>query len=324
MTLGAGLDYIDLKFLGSAEIIATVLIQGPDGVALIDPGPSSTLPALRASLSARGFTPRDVRAILLTHIHLDHAGATGTLAAECPNAVVFVHERGAPHLVDPSKLLSSAERLYGGDMQRLWGEVRAVPEERLRVLMERETVAGRSGLSSGGGQRLSIVGHDLDWTYTPGHASHHVSYFSPAVRVAFVGDTAGICRPSGRVVLPPTPPPDIDLEAWRASTSRILAWHPDLLFLTHFGPQPAPRVHFNDLWTRMNEWSARVKALLDRPGTDAERSQQFMDDVMRELTRDTSRDEAVAYARAGRFDFSWTGLARYWRKKTEPKTLTNQ
>jgi glyoxylase-like metal-dependent hydrolase (beta-lactamase superfamily II) len=235
MTLGAGLDYIDLKFLGSAEIIATVLLQGPDGVALIDPGPSSTLPTLRASLAARGFSPRDVRAILLTHIHLDHAGATGTLAADCPNAVVYVHERGAPHLIDPSKLLSSAERLYGGDMERLWGEVRAVPEERVRVL------------SSGDSRRLSIVGHELDWAYTPGHASHHVSYFAPAVRIAFVGDTAGICRPSGRVVLPPTPPPDIDLEVWRVSTNRILAWHPDQLFLTHFGPQPAPRVHFNDL-----------------------------------------------------------------------------
>jgi glyoxylase-like metal-dependent hydrolase (beta-lactamase superfamily II) len=321
MTLGAGLDYIDLRFLGSAEIIATVLIQGPDGVAMIDPGPSSTLPALRASLAARGFSAPDVRAILLTHIHLDHAGATGTLAAECPNAAVYVHERGAPHLIDPSRLLSSAERLYGGDLERLWGEVRAVPEERLRILGERppgETAAGRSGLPSGPDQRLSVVGHDLDWAYTPGHASHHVSYFAPAARIAFVGDTGGICRPSGRVVLPPTPPPDIDLEIWRVSTNRILAWHPDQLFLTHFGPQPAPRVHFNDLWTRMEEWSARVKALLDRPGTDAERARQFTDDVMGELTRATSRDEAVAYARAGRFDFSWAGLARYWRKKAQP------
>ena len=318
MTLGTGIDYIDLQFLGSAEIIATVLLHGPEGVALIDPGPSSSLPVLEASLAARGFSSRDVRLILLTHIHLDHAGAAGTLAARCPHAQVYVHERGAPHLVDPTKLLSSAARLYGDDMDRLWGEVRPVPEERVRVL----TDAGRSGLSSGG--RLSIVGHEMHWAYTPGHASHHVSYFAPAVRIAFVGDTAGICRPSGRVVLPPTPPPDIDLEAWRASTDRILAWHPDQLFLTHFGPQPAPRVHFSDLWTRMDEWSRRVKASLDRPGTDADRSQRFADDVMSELARATSRDEAMAYARAGRFDFSWTGLARYWRKKSEPQFVTNQ
>ena len=311
MMLGAGLDYIDLKFLGSPEIIATVLIQGPDGVAILDPGPSSTLPVLRSSLSARGYAPRDVRAILLTHIHLDHAGASGTLAAECPHAEVYVHEKGAPHLSDPSKLLSSAQRLYGADMDRLWGEVRAVPDARLRVL-------------GGESQRLSVVGHEFEWAYTPGHAWHHVSYFAPADRIAFVGDTAGICRPSGRIVLPPTPPPDIDLEAWHVSTNRILAWYPEQLFLTHFGLQPAPRVHFNDLWTRMEEWSRRVRALLDQPGTDADRSQRFTNDVMAELTRATSRDEAVAYARAGRFDFSWAGLARYWRKKTEPKTLTNQ
>lgn len=318
MTLGAGLDYIDLKFLGSPEIIATVLVHGSDGVALIDPGPASTLPALKASLASRGFAPRDLRAILLTHIHLDHAGATGTLVAECPHAAVYVHERGAPHLVDPSKLLSSAQRLYGADMERLWGDVRPVPQDRLRVLAGDRPVETQPAL------RLTVVGHELQWAYTPGHASHHVSYFAPSARIAFVGDTAGICRPSGRIVLPPTPPPDIDLDAWRASTERILAWHPDQLFLTHFGPQPAPRVHFNDLWTRMDEWSLRVKALLDQPGTDDERSRRFMDEVTNELTRATSRDEALAYARAGRFDFSWTGLARYWRKKTEPKTLTNQ
>ena len=317
MTLGAGLDYIDLKFLGSAEIIATVLIHGAEGVALIDPGPSSSLPVLEASLAARGFSSRDVRAILLTHIHLDHAGSAGTLAARCPHAKVYVHERGAPHLVDPSKLLASATRLYGDDMDRLWGEVRPVPEERLRVLDERP-------LETQGALRLSVVGHEIEWAYTPGHAGHHVSYFAPAVRIAFVGDTAGICRPSGRVVLPPTPPPDIDLEAWRVSTDRILAWHPDQLFLTHFGPQSAPRVHFHDLWTRMDDWSRRVKALLERPGTDAERAQRFTDDVMSELTRATSRDEAAAYARAGRFDFSWAGLARYWRKKMEAQNLTNQ
>ena len=119
-----------------------------------------------------------------------------------------------------------------------------------------------------------------------------MSYFSPAARIAFVGDTAGICRPSGRVVLPPTPPPDIDLEAWRTSTDRILGWHPDQLFLTHFGPQPAPRVHFHDLWTRMDEWSRRVKALLEQPGTDADRARRFTDEVMDELARATNRDEA--------------------------------
>jgi len=298
--LGAGLDYFDLKFLGEPAIIATGLLSGRAGVALIDPGPSTTLPALRLALAARGASMDDVRAILLTHIHLDHAGATGTLAAECPNATVLVHEAGAPHLVDPSKLLVSATRLYGADMERLWGEVRAVSAERIQVV---------------GDSALKVVGHAVEVARTPGHASHHVSYFLPHAGVAFVGDTAGICRSSGRVVLPPTPPPDIDLEAWRASTQRILAWHPDVLFLTHFGAHRSPRVHFADLWTRMDEWSARVRAQLQKPGDDVELARVFTQWVMDDLARATSRQEAEAYAHAARFDFSWAGLARYWRKK---------
>jgi len=300
MTLGAGLDYFDLKFLGEPEIIATGLLTGPDGVAIVDPGPSTTLATLKSEVAARGARLADIRAILLTHIHLDHAGATGTLLQECPGAEVFVHEAGAAHLTDPSKLLVSAARLYGDDMSRLWGEVKPVPADRLRIV---------------GDTRLTIVGHTVDVAKTPGHASHHVSYFLPDAGVAFVGDTAGICRASGRIVLPPTPPPDIDLEAWRVSTDRILSWHPDTLFLTHFGPHRSPRVHFADMWTRMDDWSRRVRAQLARPGDDAERARSFTDDVMDDLARATSREEALAYAHAGRFDFSWAGLARYWRKR---------
>jgi len=299
--LSSGLDYIDLTFLGEPGIIATALLHGPLGVALIDPGPSTTLPGLKKMLAAKGFALTDVRAILLTHIHLDHAGGTGTLLADCPHASVYVHERGAPHLVDPSKLLVSASRLYGADMDRLWGEVRAVPASAVRVLGDRDT--------------LDIIGRRIESAWTPGHAVHHVSYFVPEARMAFVGDTAGVCRESGRVVLPPTPPPDIDLEAWRVSTDRILAWNPDTLFLTHFGPQSAPRVHFHDLWQRMDDWSRRVRATLEASGSDDERAARFTAEVTEELARNTSRHEADAYMKAARFDFSWAGLARYWRKK---------
>jgi glyoxylase-like metal-dependent hydrolase (beta-lactamase superfamily II) len=157
------------------------------------------------------------------------------------------------------------------------------------------------------------VGHEVEWAWTPGHAWHHVSYWAPAARVAFVGDAAGICRPTGRAVIPPTPPPDIDLDAWQHTTDRILAWHPDQLFLTHFGPHAAPRVHVGDLWTRLDDWSRRVKALLERPGPDEERARRFAEGVTADLLRAMSRDEAVGYQRAGRFDFSFAGLARYWR-----------
>jgi glyoxylase-like metal-dependent hydrolase (beta-lactamase superfamily II) len=307
--LGAGLDYFDLKFLGEPAIIATGLLSGRAGVALIDPGPSTTLPTLRLALATRGASMDDVRAILLTHIHLDHAGSTGTLMAECRNATVFVHEAGAPHLVDPSKLLISATRLYGADMDRLWGEVRAVPADRVQIVAD---------------NGLKVVGHSVEVAQTPGHASHHVSYFLPQAGVAFIGDTAGICRSSGRVVLPPTPPPDIDLEAWRTSTERILAWHPDILFLTHFGAHRSPRVHFADMWARLDQWSARVRAQLQQPGDDAEHAKAFTQWVMDDLVRTTSREEAQAYAQAGQFGFSWAGLARYWRKKGQKSEIKGQ
>jgi glyoxylase-like metal-dependent hydrolase (beta-lactamase superfamily II) len=299
LPLGAGLDYFDLQFLGEPGIIATGLLSGRDGVALVDPGPATCLATLKNHLDTRGVALGDVRAILLTHIHLDHAGATGSLLRDCPNATVFVHQAGARHLSDPSKLVASAARLYGADMERLWGEILPVPAGRLQI---------------SGADRLRIAGHDIEVAPTPGHASHHLSFFLPASGVAFVGDTAGICRASGRVVLPPTPPPDIDLDAWRISTDRILAWNPDVLFLTHFGPQRSPRVHFGDLWARMEDWSRRVRASLERPGTDEERARQFTTEVMDDLARATSRAEAEAYSKAGRFDFSWAGLARYWRR----------
>jgi glyoxylase-like metal-dependent hydrolase (beta-lactamase superfamily II) len=300
--LATGIDYADLGFLGRPGIIATGLLHGADGVAIIDPGPATCLATLEAALKARGFEWDDVRAVLLTHIHLDHAGASGHVLKAAKSARLYVHERGARHMVDPTKLIASATRLYKDDMARLWGPMLPVPADRVEVLGDRNS--------------LSVVGHEIESAWTPGHASHHVSYFLPAPRIAFVGDTAGICRPSGRVVLPPTPPPDIDLEAWHRSTDTILAWNPDVLFITHFGPQSSPAMHFQDLWRRMDDWSNRVRASLAMPGTDEDRAAAFTKSVVEELERATSRTEAEAYARAGRFDFSWAGLARYWRGRT--------
>lgn len=300
--LATGVDFADLHFVGQPGIIATGLIHGRDGVALVDPGPATSLPVLEAALTTRGFTWADVRAVLLTHIHLDHAGGVGHILRAATDARLYVHERGVQHMVDPSKLIASATRLYQGDMDRLWGEMLPVPANRVEVLGERN--------------QLSIVGHDIESAWTPGHAWHHVSYFLPASRIAFVGDTAGICRPSGRVVLPPTPPPDIDLEAWRTSTETILGWNPDTLFLTHFGPQTSPRLHMQDLWRRMDDWSRRVQISLSKDGSDEERAEAFVRSVIDDLERATSRAEAEAYSRAGRFDFSWTGLARYLRKRS--------
>ena len=297
-----GVDYGDLNFVGLPGVIATGLIHGAEGVAIVDPGPTTTLDTLEGLLHARGFDWADVRAILLTHIHLDHAGATGTVLERAPDARVFVHERGAPHIVDPSKLISSASRLYQDDMERLWGDILPVAEDKLHVI--------------GDTARLRVCGHDVEVAWTPGHAWHHVSYFLPGCGIAFVGDTAGIIRPEGRLVIPPTPPPDIDLDAWRASTDRILAWNPDTLFLTHFGPTSTPQVHFQALWRELDRWSRKVQASLAVDGIDDQaRAAAFVADITTEITRSASSDEAESYARAGRFDFSWTGLARYWRKQ---------
>jgi glyoxylase-like metal-dependent hydrolase (beta-lactamase superfamily II) len=301
-TLAAGMDYVDLNFLGRPGIIATAVLQSPSGIALIDPGPSTTLGELQKALGTKGIAFGDVRQLLLTHIHLDHAGATGTLVRDNPGIEVFVHVRGAPHMIDPARLIASAARLYQGDMQRLWGEFLPVPESRVRVLA--------------GGETIVAGGRELKVEYTPGHALHHVSYFDPSGRVAFVGDTAGIRRGDSIYVMPPTPPPDIDLEAWRSSADRILAWDPDTLFLTHFGPVHGARPHFEQLFQRMAEWSRIVRRLLaDSSLDDQQRERQFVDEVMLDLRRVIGEHEAEQYGRAGRLDYSWQGLARYWRKK---------
>lgn len=301
MTLADGFETLDLEFLGQPEVIATALLHGPRGVALVDPGPSTTWAGLLAQLRARGIAPADVRAVLITHIHLDHAGAAGLAAGALPNATFFVHERGAAHMADPSKLLASAARLYGADMDRLWGDVRPLPVDRMRVLK--------------GGETFDAAGRTLAVAWTPGHASHHVSYFDQRHGVAFVGDTAGIRRGLNPYVMPPTPPPDIDLDAWRESTRAILAWHPERLFLTHFGAFGDAELHVAKLWERMEDWSRRVKASLERPGSDEERAAAFTQEIVDDLRTQMSQEEAEGYANAARFDFSWSGLARYWRRK---------
>jgi glyoxylase-like metal-dependent hydrolase (beta-lactamase superfamily II) len=301
--LATGLDYVDLNFLGIPEIIATAIIQDAAGVALIDPGPSTTLANLRSALGRKGIAIGDVRQVLLTHIHLDHAGGVGTLVRENPAIEVFVHERGARHMIDPAKLMASATRLYGSDMERLWGEFLPVPAERIRVLK--------------GEERIAVGGRELQVAYTPGHASHHVSYFEPSSRVAFVGDTAGIRRGDVLCVMPPTPPPDVDLEAWRVSADRILAWDPDTLFLTHFGPFHGARLHFMDLDARLALWSGVVRRLLADPTLDDhQRLQAFVEEALLDLRRDVGQQEAENYSRAGRLDYSWQGLARYWARKS--------
>jgi glyoxylase-like metal-dependent hydrolase (beta-lactamase superfamily II) len=301
IALAPALGYVDLNFLGMPRVIATAVVHGAGGAALIDPGPSSTLPTLRRTLAEGGITVADVRTILLTHIHLDHAGATGTLVAENPRIRVYVHEAGARHMAAPEALIASATRLYGADMDRLWGEFRPVPTASMTVLA--------------GGERLEVGGRLLDVIYTPGHAQHHVSYLAGDSGIAFVGDTVGIKLRADGYVLPPTPPPDIDLEAWGQSLDRIAAWHPETLFLTHFGAYAPAAPHLAEMRDHLASVSELARRSLAREGSDPERESWFGGELRRVLRRQLSAADTEAYEVAGRFDLSWRGLARYWRKR---------
>jgi len=301
-TLSQGLRYADVRFQGVPGVIATAVLEDTGGLALVDPGPTTCLPALEAALSAGGRRLDDVSAVLLTHIHLDHAGASGTILKRCPHARLYVHERGARHMIDPAKLLASATQLYGDRMDTLWGAFAPVPADRVQVLH--------------GGETLRVAGRTLEVAYTPGHAQHHVAYFDVASRVAFVGDVGG-CRTAGMTsVMPPTPPPDIDLDAWRSSVARILAWQPDTLFLTHFGPHQGPAGHLAVLLERLDGLADLARQLLHDPDVAADaREARFREDARRYLRRELSEEELRRLELAVPLDMCWRGLERYWSRK---------
>ncbi len=292
-------EFVDLDFLGHAGVIGTGVITTDAGAWLVDPGPTTALPGLRRALASLGLSLEQVRGLLLTHIHLDHAGASGSIVRDYPDIAVFVHERGAPHMADPSRLLQSAGRLYGSNMERLWGEVAPVPVATMRVLK--------------GGERLDLGSRTIEVAYTPGHASHHVSFFEPRGGVAFVGDTGGVWL--GSRIVPPTPPPDIDLAAWSDSIARIREWDAARLYLTHFGGVDRPGPHLDALERELSAFSEMVRDILDRPGTDEDRMRRFVENVGRDLRKAMSEDEANRHELAMPLEQCWLGLARYCRKK---------
>jgi glyoxylase-like metal-dependent hydrolase (beta-lactamase superfamily II) len=295
---------VDTYWIGRPSAVASALLQSAGHRALIDPGPASTLEALREGLLAQGLQVADLDAILLTHIHLDHAGATGALVRENPRLAVYVHTRGAPHLVDPGKLLDSARRLWGDELPRLFGNTLPVPAENLHILA--------------GGETLRLGTRELGVAYTPGHAAHHVSYFDEADGTAFVGDTGGIRIRNGPYILPATPPPDINLELWDESLATILAHRPEKLFLTHFGYAENPGKHLDEFRERLHRWTeAAAKALKSNA---AAASHAFTEMARAELVAAMSQSEADHYAFTAGLDLSFLGLARYIRKREIPQT----
>jgi glyoxylase-like metal-dependent hydrolase (beta-lactamase superfamily II) len=295
-------DFVDLQFRGSPRVIATALLQGADGVTLVDPGPASCLPALEQGLHDRGLRLRDVRTLLVTHIHLDHAGACGTILERVPAARVYVHERGAPHMIDPARLLASATRLYGDQMDALWGAFLPVPASQVTVLK--------------GGERLPLAGTTMQVAYTPGHAKHHVSYLDEHAGVAYVGDTAGV-RVAGDYLIAPTPPPDIDIEAWQQSLDTIDAWQPVSLFLTHFGPASPARAHLARFRTTVAAAAETSRQMIAAGGTDEDLSKRFAERMRQDVRKTLNEKDARAAELAAPFDQLWQGLARYWQKKRD-------
>lgn len=296
---------VDLEFQGRRQVIATAVVACEGGVVVVDPGPSSCLPALTRGLAAHGYAVEDVRAILLTHIHLDHAGATGSLVQQTAGIPVYVHEVGAKHLAAPEKLIASATRLYGDAMDRLWGEFKAVPAEALRPLKGGETIAL-------GGRRFEVA-------YTPGHAVHHVSYFDARDRVAYVGDTAGIVIEG--YALAATPPPDIDLERWDDSLRAIEAWAPGTLFLTHFGEVSDMSAHVTRYRATLGRAASRAREGLVSGSSDAEQVERWVQWLRADARAAANERVAEAAEAAAPFDQIWQGLARYWRKRAEREGL---
>jgi glyoxylase-like metal-dependent hydrolase (beta-lactamase superfamily II) len=300
------LTTIDTHWIERPKAVAAALLQSSGHRALIDPGPASTFEALRAGLRTQGLEVADLDAILLTHIHLDHAGATGALVKENPRLAVYVHTRGAPHLVDPGKLLDSARRLWGDDLPRLFGNTLAVPAENLRILA--------------GGETVRLGTRALGVAYTPGHAAHHLSYFDEAEGTAFVGDTGGIRIENGPYILPATPPPDISLELWEESFLTILARRPERLFLTHFGYAENPAEHLAEFRERLHRWTEAATKALKNHADDTAASHDFTEMARAELLAAMSETEAKHYAFTAGLDLSFLGLARYVRKREIPQT----
>jgi glyoxylase-like metal-dependent hydrolase (beta-lactamase superfamily II) len=275
---------IDLFHAGSARTVGAYLLDTSEGLSLFDCGPSVCVPALKAGLAERGHELSDVRHLLLSHIHLDHAGAAGVLVREHPGLTVWVSEIGAPHLIDPERLERSARRLYGDVFDELWGELAPVPEENVRVVDE------------------YVLG--LECFPAPGHASHHVCYFDGTT--LYAGDAAGVRIQPSREVLPPTPPPDIDVEGWFRTIEEIERRAPERLALIHFGPADDVSRHLTELRQRLAKWSERVQ----RGATE----QEFVTMAGNDLGPDAS-----GYDRAMPFWQSYAGLKRYWQTRGAEK-----
>jgi glyoxylase-like metal-dependent hydrolase (beta-lactamase superfamily II) len=278
---------LDLHHQGDKHVIGVYLLDTEDGPALLDCGPTTCVPALKERLAEQGLALGDLRHLLLSHIHLDHAGAAGVLVREHPGLQVHVSEIGAPHLVDPSRLERSARRLYGGEFDTLWGELAPIPEENVHTVGER------------------VLG--LESFPSPGHANHHVCYLA-ADGTLYAGDAAGVRIVPGRYIIPVSPPPEVDLEAWERTIDELELRAPERLALIHFGVVESPRDHLRRLRRELRVWGQRVRQGLTE--------EEFVEAARADLADEDG--DAPYYERAAPFWQSYAGLKRYWDKQLEP------
>ncbi len=299
------IEIMDLGFMETEEIIASFLLTGEGSAAIVETGPTTCVENFMQGLKDRGVAPEDVEKVFLTHVHLDHAGASGDLVERLPNAVFYVHEVGYPHMVDPSTLLKSAARIYGEEnMYEMFGEPQPMPEDRLKELK--------------GGEEIETVGGLLTAHYTPGHAYHHLAYLEPRSGMLFAGDVAGVRLPGQAYVKPPTPPPEVDVEAWKGSIETIRSIAPAALCPTHFGSYEDVERHLGELEQRLEDWLLLVEERMDEERSQEDIAEELESKGDEEMIREgAGPEETERYELAANYEMLVAGLMRYVSQQRE-------
>lgn len=303
-----GITMVDTVMTGEPDFNAVYVLEG-DEPALVETGPGADLPLVLEALEALGVGPEDLAHVVVTHIHLDHAGGAGAIAERFPGATIWVHDRGAPHLADPARLVASTARTYGDErMRAFFGETVPVPAGRLRSVQDADTIPL-------GNRALEVV-------HTPGHASHHVALHDTRSGALFTGEAIGSFLPWGPAFRPALPPPEVDVEAAVASIDRMRRRRPSALLTSHFGPVPDVGEAFDAATDRIHAWSDTVRTTLERDA-DAEAEVDEVARVLRDLAEDEFERETgraidlARYDAIGSIRMNATGLSRYWRKRWE-------
>ncbi|WP_424962532.1 MBL fold metallo-hydrolase [Ekhidna sp.] len=290
---------LDLHFQNYEHAIASFLIETDEGPVLIESGPYSTFPSLEKGLSNHGYKVSDVKHVLLSHIHFDHAGAAWAFAEK--GAKIYLHPFGHDHMHDPTKLVASATMIYGDQMDTLWGKMEGIPKKNLKVMEHEEVV--------------EIGGHSFKAIHSPGHAKHHIAW--QWKDTIFTGDVAGV-KIEGGPVVPPCPPPDINIEDWLQSIDLILSKNPNRLVLTHFGEEMNPNIHMQELREILKDWSEWMKVKWEAGMSNDEITPEFMAYTAKQLKDRGVSDHGIKlYEAANPSWMSVAGLVRYWKKKLE-------